>query len=108
MQLKDAEEKLSLYIAGGSSTFAYVTVTRTSSAALTPYLTPTPISTRVVDVHTDPSPSTTVANVASTLRVASITKNDAVEYIDAANEYIMRMSTSFTSKIYTLTTTFFH
>jgi hypothetical protein len=44
-----------------------------------------------VDVHADPSPSTTVANVASTLRVASITTNNVVEYIDAAdaNEYII-------------------
>jgi len=44
-----------------------------------------------VDVHADPSPSTTVADVASTLLVASITTNDAVEYIDAAdaNEYII-------------------
>jgi hypothetical protein len=38
-----------------------------------------------VDVHADPSPSTTVANVASTSRVVSSTTNDAVEYIDAAD-----------------------
>jgi hypothetical protein len=44
-----------------------------------------------VDVHADPSPSTTAANDANTLRVASITTNDVVEYIDAAdaNEYLI-------------------
>ena len=78
-QLKDVEEKSSLYIAGSSSTFAVATVARTSSTTSTPNLTPTPLSTRIVDVHADPSPSTTVADVASTLPVASNTRNDAVE-----------------------------
>ena len=73
-QLKDAELKLSSYTAGNSTT-------------LTPNLTPTPLSTRVLDVHADPSPSTTDANDASTSRLG----NDAVEYIDAAdaNDFLM-------------------
>jgi hypothetical protein len=87
MQLKDAEGKLSLYTAGNSCTFVAVTVARTSSTTLTLNLTPTPLSSRVVDVHSDPSPSTTAANDASTSRVG----NDAVEYIDAAdaNEFLI-------------------
>ena len=84
-QLKNAEGKLS------SCTFAVATVPRTSSTTLTPNLTPNLISTRIVDVPADPSPSTTAANDASTSRVASITTNDADEYIDAAdaNAYLI-------------------
>ena len=79
--------KLSLYTAGNFGTFVAATVARTSSTTLTPNLTPTPLSTRVLDVHADPSPSTTDANDASTSRVG----NDAVEYIDAAdaNDFLM-------------------
>jgi hypothetical protein len=46
---------------------------------------------QIVDAHADPSPSTNVANNASTSRGASITTNNAVEYIDAAdaNEYLI-------------------
>ena len=86
-QLKDAELKLSLYTAGNSGTFVAATVARTSSTTLTPNITPTPLSTRVVDIHADPSPSTTAANDASPSRVS----NDAVEYIDAAdaNDFLM-------------------
>ena len=86
-QLKDAEGKLSLCTAGNSFTFSPATVARTSCTILTPNLTPTPLSTRVVDVHADPSPSTTAANGASTSRVG----NGAVEYIDAAdaNAYLI-------------------
>ena len=60
---------------------------RTSSTTLNPNLTLTPLSTRIVDVHADPSPSTTAANGASTSRVG----NSAVEYIDAAdaNEFLI-------------------
>ena len=96
--MKEAEEKLSLYTAGSSSTFVAATVARTPSTTLTPNLTPTPLPSRIVDVHADPSPSTTVANVASTSRVVSSTPNDAVEYIDAAdaNEYIMYLQNALT------------
>jgi hypothetical protein len=89
--LKDTEEKLRLYPAGSSSPFAAATVARTSSTTLTPNLTPTPLSTRIVDIHADPSPYITVVDVASFLPLASITTHDATEYIDAAadaNEYI--------------------
>jgi hypothetical protein len=90
-QLNDDEGKLSLYTAGNSCTFAAATVGRTSSTTLTPDLTPNPLSTRIVDVHANPSPLTTAANDASTSRVASITTNVVVEYIDAAdaNEYLI-------------------
>ena len=81
MQLKDAELKLSLYATGNSGTFVAATVARTSSTTLTPNLSPTSLSTRVVDVHAATSPSITTANDASTSRVG----NDAVEYIDAAD-----------------------
>ena len=61
------------------------------TTTLTPNLTPTPLTTRIVDVHANPSLSTTAANDASTSRVASITTNDAVKYINAAdaNEYLI-------------------
>ena len=90
-QLKDDEDKLRLHLAGSPSPFVVETAARTSSPTLTPNLTPTPLSTRIVDVHADPSPSTIVADVVSTLHVSSITTNDAVEYIDAAdaNKYII-------------------
>ena len=83
MQLKDT--------AGNSCTFVAATVERTSSTTLTPNLTPTRLSMRIVDFHADPSPSTTAANDASTSRVASITTNDTVECIDAADasEYLI-------------------
>jgi len=93
MQLKDVEEKLRLHPAGSSSPFGAATLARILSPTVTPYLTPTPLSTWTVKVHADLSPSTTIADVASTSVVASITTNDAVECIDAAdaNERIIRL-----------------
>jgi hypothetical protein len=92
MQLKDAEDKLRALFAAGTSPFPAAIVPMTPSPTLTPNLTPTPFSTRIVPVDADPSPSTTVADVASVaLPVGSNSSHNAIEYIDAAyaNDYIM-------------------